>query len=88
MTNEFRPEIYYSIVNIVDFLALTETSRETRSALYKILDDLLWIEAENNDEDISDTFDAIADANDVGGVKTWQEMVFEFAKLHESGERK
>ena len=82
-----RPEIYNSIVNIVDYLALTDTDRETRSKLYEILDELLVIEADNLDENISDTFAAIADANDVGGVKSWQEMVYEFTMLFDKGER-
>lgn len=80
-------EIYYSIVNIVDYLALADIDRNDASELYRILDKLLRIEADRMGEDVNGAFEAIADANDVGGVKTWQEMVAEIKKLHESGER-
>jgi hypothetical protein len=83
----YRPELYYAILNIVDYLALSDTDRETRSQLYRTLDKLLWIHADDIGEDISETFAAIADANDVGGVKSWQEMVYEFTMLFEKGER-
>ena len=82
-----RTELYFAIVNIVDFIALSDIDRENASELYRILDKLLRIDAEYSEEDINDTFEAIADANDVGGVKTWQEMVQEFKELHKNGER-
>lgn len=82
-----RTELYFAIVNIVDFIALSDIDRENASELYRILDKLLRIDAEYSEEDINDTFEAIADANDVGGVKSWQEMVWEFKELHRNGDR-
>lgn len=80
-------ELYYSIVNIVDFIALADIDKETQSELYRILDRLLRIEADYRGEDINDTFESITDANDVGGVKSWQEMVSEFKDMFKKGER-
>lgn len=80
-------ELYYSIVNIVDFIALTDIDRETQSELYRILDRLLRIEADYEGEDINDVFEGITDANNVGGVKSWQEMVVEFKDMFKKGER-
>lgn len=80
-------ELYYSIVNIVDFIALADIDRETQSELYRILDRLLRIEADYEGEDINDVFEGITDANDVGGVKSWQEMVVEFKDMFKKGER-
>lgn len=82
-----RWELYYAIMNIVDYLALGAYSDEDGREMYKILDKLIVFEADNYGSSIDDVFEAIADANDVGGVKTWQEMVTEIKKLHESGER-
>ena len=82
-----RYELYYAMMNIIDYLALAEIDKLDQSELYKILDKLIAIDSGYNGESIDDTFNAIADANDVGGVKTWQEMVVEIKKLHENGER-
>ena len=82
-----RPELYYSIINIVDFMALTDIDKETQSELYRILDRLLRIESDYLREDINNTFESITDANDVGGVKSWQEMVVEFKDMFKKGER-
>ena len=82
-----RPELYYSIVNIVDFIALADIDKETQSELYRILDRLLRIESDYSKEDINDTFEGITDGNDVGGVKSWQEMVSEFKDMFKKGER-
>ena len=82
-----RTELYFAIINIVDFLALSDIDRENASELYRILDKLLRIDAEYSEEDINDTFEAIADANDVGGVRSWQEMVGEFEEMFRTGER-
>lgn len=82
-----RYELYYAIMNIIDYLALAEIDKLDQSELYKILDKLIAIDSAYNGESIDDEFTAIADANDVGGVKTWQEMVTEIKKLHENGER-
>ena len=82
-----RPELYYAIINIVDFLALAEVDKDDASELYRILDKLLRIDAEHNNQTIEENFEGIADANDAGGVKTWQEMVEVFKELHKNGER-
>lgn len=83
-----RPELYYAIMNIVDFLALAENLNElSEKRLYVVLDRLLTEDSFYNDESTEDTFNAIADANNVGGVKTWQEMVKEIKVLFENGER-
>lgn len=83
-----RPELYYAIINIVDFLALAEIDKLEQSELYRILDKLLAIDSGYNGMPIDDEFNAIADANDVGGVKTWQEMVAAFKELYVNGERR
>lgn len=82
-----RYELYYAIMNIIDYLALAEIDKLDQPELYKILDKLIAIDSGHNGESIDDEFNAIADANDVGGVKTWQEMVTEIRKLHKNGER-
>lgn len=82
-----RNELYYAIVNIVDYLALGAYSDEDGREMYKILDKLLVFEADNYGSTIDDVFEAIADANDVGGVKSWQEMVKEIKELFKNGER-
>ena len=82
-----RTELYYSIVNIVDFIALADIDKETQSELYRILDRLLRIESDYSREDINDTFESITDANDAGGVKSWQEMVSVFKDMFKKGER-
>ena len=82
-----RPEIYYSILNIIDFLALTNLDEEKRIKLYEILDDLLELEAWLSDQSREEAFEAIADANDAGGVKNWEEMVNTFAELIDKGDR-
>lgn len=83
-----RPELYYAIINIVDFLALAEIDKLEQFELYRILDKLLAIDSGYNGMPIDDEFNAIADANDVGGVKTWQEMVAAFKELYVNGERR
>ncbi len=82
-----RPELYYAIINIVDFLALAEVDKLDQSELYRILDKLLAIDSGYNGMSIDEEFEGITDGNDVGGVKTWQEMVEVFKELHENGER-
>lgn len=86
--NDMRNELYYAIINIVDYLTLTEIDKMDQSELYKILDKLIAIDSGYNGETIDDEFNAIADANDVGGVKTWQEMVAAFKELYVNGERR
>lgn len=83
-----RVELYYSIINIVDYLALADIDRNDASELYRILDKLLRIEADRMGEDVNDTFKSIADANDAGEARSWQGMVAIFKHLHETGERR
>lgn len=74
------PELYYSIMNILDYLALNEVRQVQRTELIKICDTLLpYI-----DSNISD----LSDANDCGLCNTWDEFIIELKKLHESGDRK
>lgn len=86
--NDMRNELYYAIINIVDYLTLAQIDKMDQSELYKILDKLIAIDSGYNGEAIDDEFNAIADANDVGGVKTWQEMVAAFKELYVNGERR
>ena len=88
MENINRVELYYSIINIVDYLALAEIDKNDASELYRILDKLLRIEADRMGEDINDVFKSIADANDAGEAKSWQDMVAIFEHLYENGERR
>lgn len=88
MENINRVEIYYSIINIVDYLALADIDKNDASELYRILDKLLRIEADRMGEDVNNTFNSIADANDVANVKSWQEMVEAFKELYNKGERR
>ena len=82
-----KPELYYAMINIVDYLALYEVSKENQSELYEVLDKLLKIDSEDNGETTQKNFGGSADGNDVGGVKTWQQMVKEFRKLWKNGDR-
>ncbi len=73
--------LYYATVNIVDYLALYEDviPKIKKSKLYRILFELQSI--------TGDTVEDIADANDAGGCKTWNELVNRFKELHKKGER-
>ena len=72
-------ELYYAIMNIVDYLAINEDT-PIKGSLYSILDRLSHL-AEATIEDI-------ADANDCGKCETWIELVEKIRKLHKSGERR
>ena len=73
--------LYYATINIVDYLALYEDviPKIKKSKLYRILFELQSI--------TGDTVEDIADANDAGGCKTWNELVNRFKELHKKGER-
>ena len=71
-------ELYYAIMNIVDYLAINKYT-PIKGSLYSILDSLSHL-AKVSIEDI-------ADANDCGKCETWVELVEEIRKLHKSGER-
>ena len=74
-------ELYYAIINIVDYLAInTYTISETRRGeLIHILDDLLDM--------IGDTIEDIADANDCGECHTWDQLIDAIMELFETGDR-
>lgn len=90
-----RAELYYAMLNIVDYLALEENiSKETEEKLYKILDEILDIDTEyqlQDGEDFEqarkDHFDGIADANDAGSARDWKEMAAIFRHLWVNGDR-
>lgn len=71
-------ELYYAIVNIIDYHAKRKLKLDAR--MKEILDTL----AEVGHHEISD----IADANDAGAdCETWDELVTRFTELMEKGER-
>ena len=73
-------ELYYAIINILDYLAKHKyLSEEERMEMYSILDKLLTTSGE--------TIEDIANANDCGDCKTWIEIVDRFRELYTSGER-
>jgi hypothetical protein len=74
-------ELYYAIMNIVDYLALNKysLSKERRADLIYILDDLLDMRG--------DTIEDIADANDCGECQTWNQLIDGIRELFETGER-
>lgn len=81
-------EIYYAIINIVSYLASSKIiDEDEQNELKGILDKLLALEAKNENSTLQETFDAITDANDVGGVKNWDEMIEEFKELIVNGKR-
>ncbi len=90
-----RAELYYAMLNIVDYLALEDNiSKETEEKLYKILDEILDIDTEyqlQDGEDFKqarkDHFDGIADANDAGSARDWKEMAAIFRHLWVNGDR-
>ena len=74
-------ELYYAIINIVDYLALNKNnlSEARRGDLIHILDDLLNMRG--------DTIEDIADANDCGECQTWDQLIDAIRELFETGER-
>ena len=90
-----RCELYYAMINIVDFLALSEdVTKETEEKLYNILDELLDIDTKFRLEDGEDfaqarkeNFEGITDANDAGSARDWKEMAAIFRHLFNNGDR-
>ncbi len=74
-------ELYYAIMNIVDYLALNKNTLngKIRGNLIIILDDLLEMNGS--------TIENIADANDCGECHTWDQLVNCIRELFEIGER-
>lgn len=73
--------LYYATINILDYLALygDVIPKTKKSRLYRVLIYLQSI--------TGDTVEDIADANDAGDCKTWNELVERFKELHKKGER-
>ena len=74
-------ELYYAIMNIVDYLALNKNnlSKTRRGELIHILDDLLDMRG--------DTIKDIADANDCGECHTWDQFIDAIREQFEVGDR-
>lgn len=73
-------ELYYAIMNIVDYLALNNNlSKTRRRELIQILYYLLNMRG--------DTIEDIADANDCGECHTWDQLIDAIMELFETGER-
>ena len=81
-------EIYYAIVNILDYMALHETTTEQRFRLFCLLDKLAeeMVKAKENDS-VMEVIESVADANDAGGCTTWLEIVEDFREQHKNGNR-
>lgn len=71
--------LYYAIMNILDYIALNNVTKENEISLYKILDSLLSIEGSKIED--------LADANDCGNVDNWADFVAKLKQLFENGER-
>ena len=73
-------ELYYAIMNIVDYLALNKynLTKTKRAELIYILDDLLDMSG--------DTIEDIANANDCGECHTWNQLVDAIRELFETGD--
>ena len=72
-------ELYYAIMNILNYMALNDVSKQEETNLFLSLTYL---------KDASGhTIEDIADANDCGECHTWREVVEALKELFESGER-
>lgn len=86
-------ELYYAMVNIVDYLALNNVSDDTE--YIDILNKLTRFESERTKETIEDFMESFADANDCGEyldannieIPTWRDIVKAFRNLFERGDR-
>ena len=74
-------ELYYAIINIVDYLALNKNTiaPKRRAELIYMLDDLRDMRG--------DTIADIADANDCGECHTWDQLIDAIRELFEIGDR-
>lgn len=74
-------ELYYAIMNIVDYLALNNynLSQTRREKLIHILNELLGMSG--------DTIEDIAGANDCGECHTWEQLIDAIRELFETGDR-
>lgn len=81
-------EIYYAIMNILDYMALHEVSAETENKLFQVLDTLRESDIDFSDESKTDYISSLADANDCGADCTsWEMVVSRLRELFEKGER-
>ena len=81
-------ELYYAMVNILDYLAVREITFESRVRMLCLLDVLAEESVKAGfDNSIHECIESIADANDAGGCKTWVEIIDVFRELHRKGER-
>lgn len=86
-------ELYYAMVNIVDYLALNDVSDDIE--YIDILNKLTRLESERTIETIEDFMESFADANDCGPyldrnnieIPTWRDIVKAFRELFERGDR-
>lgn len=74
-------ELYYAIMNIIDYLALNKNTiaPKRQAELIYILDDLLDMRG--------DTIADIADANDCGECHTWDQLINAIREQFEVGDR-
>lgn len=70
-------EIYYAIMNILDYYAKNEKYLEAKTSNF------LYYLASKENIQISD----IADANDCGPCKTWADVINALSGLYRSGDR-
>lgn len=81
-------ELYYAMVNILDYLAVREITFESRIRMLCILDMLSEESVRQGfDKSVQECIESIADANDASGCKTWKEIIDVFRELHRKGER-
>lgn len=81
-------ELYYAIMNILDYMALNEVSDETKNKLFQILDNLRDCDKDFSDESKTDYISSLADANDCGADCTsWEMVISRLKELFETGER-
>lgn len=78
-------ELYFAIVNILDYMALHET--EHAAALFSILDTLAAEYARQNDTEVEEVIQDIASANDAENADNWTDIINAFKALYASGER-
>lgn len=74
------PELYYAIMNILDYLALNDVSQVRKTELLKICDTLLpYTESQIRD---------LSDANDCGLCDNWDDFINELKENFKIGNRK
>lgn len=78
-----NPELYYAIVNILDWYTKDKKCYESDIGTHNRVMKCLTTLQELGHIDIED----ISDANDCGKCESWTELIYEFAKLWENGER-